>query len=62
MRCPKCGGKSRVLNTTEKREFTTRYRECNKCHKKFSSRETYSDGINYKGLLKKIKELVKEVK
>lgn len=62
MKCPKCGSKSRVLNTTYKREFTTRYRECHKCKRKFTTRETLSDGLNYKAMLKKIKEMVKEVK
>lgn len=62
MLCPKCNSKSRVLNTVFKKQFTTRYRQCNKCKLKFSTKEEYSDGINYRGMIKKIKELVKEVK
>ena len=64
MLCPSCNSKSHVLSTAFKKGFTIRYRQCNneKCSKKFTTREELSDGMNYKGIVKKMKELLREVK
>ena len=62
MLCDDCGSKSHILNTVFKKEFTIRYRQCNKCSKKFTTTESLSTGVDYKGTLKKIKELLKEIK
>jgi len=62
MLCPDCNAKSHILNTAFKKGFTIRYRQCNKCEKHFTTREELSQGIDYKGLVKKMKDLLKDVK
>jgi len=62
--CPICNSKSHILNTAFKKGFTIRYRQCNNetCNRHFSTKEILSDGVDYKGTLKKIKDLLKDVK
>jgi len=58
MECPKCGGKTYVTNSIEKKEFVIRYRTCRKCKKKFKTKEMTYDSWNYKSIVKDIKKMV----
>lgn len=62
--CPSCGNKSRVLWVSDKRYFCARKRKClnKQCGKVFNTSENVSQGIDYRGLIKEIKKLVKDVK
>ena len=63
IRCPKCSSKTLVDKTIYKRDFTIRYRKClnKKCGLRFKSIEQVSKGWDYKKIVMKIKELVKDV-
>lgn len=63
IKCPKCNTKSRVTRTIFKRDFTMRYRQCNnkKCGYKFKTMEQIAGDWHYKTIVKKIKDLVREV-
>lgn len=63
MLCPKCGSKSRVMWVSDKKHFTARRRKClnKKCKFVFNTSENVSQGIDYRGIVKEIIELVKGV-
>jgi ribosomal protein L37E len=62
MMCNKCGKKSYVTKTFFKKDFTIRYRQCSKCGNKFKTKEQISYGWDDRAVLRKVKELVKDVK
>ena len=62
MLCPKCESKTSVTKTFFKNEKTIRYRKCRKCGYSFQSTEMKSEGWEYMNIVKKIKELLREVK
>jgi len=61
MKCPKCGSNiARVTTVFHKSTRTYRYRQCNKCNYKFKTVELISDGMDYKHVVEKIRDLVNE--
>ena len=62
MLCPKCGNKSKVLWVRFKKDFTIRSRECTNCKHKFSTKEMESDGWDYKSVVDKMYNELREVK
>jgi transcriptional regulator NrdR family protein len=63
MYCPKCGHhKTSVNNVIVKDDFTKRYRRCNKCGFKFKTSERSESDWDYKNIVLKIKDMLREVK
>lgn len=61
MLCPKCSSKSKVMWVTDKKHYTYRRRKCLKCKFVFNTSENVTQGIDYRGIVKEIVELVKGV-
>jgi len=63
MLCPKCRGKTSVMRTIIKNDFTIRFRKCNnkKCNHKFKTKEMLTTGWDYKSVVLKIKNLVDDI-
>ena len=61
MYCPKCKSKTDVEKTIVKEDKVFRYRKCRKCNWRFKTVEVVSDGWDYKGVLKRIKEMIEGV-
>ena len=64
MECPRCGAKTYVTKSIAKRHFVKRYRVCSKkrCKWRFTTTELISSDWDYERILKKVYELVKDVK
>ena len=64
MNCPKCRSRSTVNNNIYKKDFTIRYRVCtNKdCRHKFKTIEQIATGWDYRNIVKKMKDMLREVK
>jgi len=64
MNCPKCGSRSHITKTFDKRDKVIRNRRCNdkECKFKFTTTELISYGWEYRSIVKKVKELVRDVK
>lgn len=64
MDCPKCGARTYVNQTFNKKYKVTRIRKCSnkKCNKSFKTVEMESTGWEYKAIVNKIKLLIKDVK
>ena len=62
MKCPKCKGKTYVTKTFFKDNKTIRYRKCSECKHTFQSTEMETSGWEYKNIVNKIKEILREVK
>jgi len=64
MICPRCGSKTYIVKTFIKNDRVFRNRKCNNknCNYKVKTTEIESSGWRYKDIVKKIKELVREVK
>jgi len=62
--CPSCGSRTYVSQTFDKRDKIFRVRKCSnkKCKRTFKTTEMESYGWQYKNIVKKIKELVRDVK
>lgn len=45
MKCPKCGARTEVLETTQKDERTHRRRSCLHCGHRFSTREVHAEKL-----------------
>lgn len=43
MKCPFCGGKSRILDSRQRIKYYKRRHECIVCHKKFTTHEVYAE-------------------
>ena len=61
MICPKCGGKTYVTNSFEKKEFVARYRKCKVCGNSFKTREMKDSDWVYKEIVKKIKQDLEKI-
>jgi transcriptional regulator NrdR family protein len=46
MKCPKCSGRTEVLETTQKQGRTRRRRECLDCSTRFTTREVMADEVH----------------
>ena len=61
LKCPKCGGKTRIIWVRHKKEFTVRSRECVKCGYRFITKEALEDYWDYKQILLNIYNELNEV-
>jgi len=61
MLCPKCGGKTYVTNSIEKKDFVMRYRKCKKCKKTFKTKEMFSNEWIALQVLKSIKKQLNDM-
>lgn len=57
MKCPYCGGKSRITDSRERKSFRWRGHLCMSCGKRFSTHEIYS-----KKYTEELKAYIKGVK
>jgi len=63
MKCPKCGGKTRVVKVREKENFTWRVRRCNVCNFQFQTKEMPTDNWDWKVMYEKLeKNILKVIK
>ena len=62
MKCPKCGAKTYVTKSIEKKSFVVRRRKCNRCNRSFKTREMQDSDWMYKEILKDIKHQLDEIK
>jgi len=63
MECPKCGSKTYVSNSIDKKYFVKRYRVCTakRCKFRFTTTEIPESDWRYKNIVLKIRDLVKDV-
>lgn len=59
MICPFCGGKSRIIDCRQRKEFKYRLHVCYSCGRRFSTREYYAK--DYAAEEKKPKAFIKGV-
>lgn len=51
MICPDCGGEMKVIDSREVKDYCRRRRECLNCHARYSTKETYFNFQQGRGLL-----------
>jgi len=61
MKCPKCGARTQIKKTINKRFKTFRDRQCKKCGFKFETVEMVATDWNYKAVVKNIKKILDDI-
>ena len=58
MKCPKCGGNTKIKESRQREHYYFRRHECLKCHARFSTHEVYEEDYAKIKAVKRIERML----